>query len=150
MPWASAEQEDKMRKINYEWVKEQFAHAKVRVGTGKAVLKMLKTWEEIEMDQAQSKETLDILAKVGLGHALIEINKDEVWAPAQRGQIKVGDIVRVAHDAFSDSTGHIHNGRLGIVVAVRSGDIIFKSTDLKEPFLDGVHYSPEKLEKRLR
>jgi hypothetical protein len=139
-----------MRKINYEWVKEQFADAKIRIGTGKAVLKMLKTWEEIEMDPAQSKEVLDILAKVGLGHALIETNKDEVWVPAQRGQISVGDVVRVAHDAFNDSTGHLHNGRRGIVVAVRSGDIIFKTTDEKEPKLDGVHYSPDKLEKRIR
>lgn len=139
-----------MRKINYEWVKEQFADAKIRIGTGKAVLKMLKTWEEIEMDAAQSKEVLDILAKVGLGHALVEVNKDEIWVPTQRGQIGVGDIVRVAHDAFSDSTGHIHNGRRGVVVAVRSGDVIFRSTDEKDPVLDGVHYSPEKLEKRLR
>jgi hypothetical protein len=139
-----------MRKINYDWVKEQFADAKIRVGTGKAVLKMLKTWEEIEIDPVQSKEVLDILSKVGLGHALVEINKDEVWVPAQRGQINVGDIVRVAHNAFSDSTGHIHNGRRGVVVAVRSGDVIFKSNDLKEPVLEGAHYSPEKLEKRVR
>jgi hypothetical protein len=139
-----------MRKINYEWVKEQFADAKIRVGTGRAVLKMLKTWEEIEIDPVQSKEVLDILAKVGLGHALVEVNKDELWVPAQRGQINVGDIVRVAQNAFSDSTGHIHNGRRGVVVAVRSGDVIFKSNDLKEPVLDGAHYSPEKLEKRIR
>jgi hypothetical protein len=139
-----------MRKINYEWVKEQFADAKIRVGTGKAVLKMLKTWEEIEMDPKQSKEVLDILAKVGVGHALIEVNKDELWIPTQRGQIGVGDIVRVAHDAFSDGTGHIHNGRRGVVVAIRSGDVIFKSTDEKDPVLDGTHYSPEKLEKRIR
>lgn len=139
-----------MRKINYDWVKEQFADAKVRIGTGKAVLKMLKTWEEIEMDPVQSKEVLDILAKVGLGHALVEVNKDEVWVPAQRGQISIGDVVRVAHNAFNDGTGHLHNGRRGVVVAVRSGDVIFKSTDLKEPVLDGTHYSPEKLEKRIR
>ena len=139
-----------MRKINYEWVKEQFADAKVRVGTGKAVLKMLKTWEEIELEPAQSKEVLEILAKVGLGHALVEINKDEVWVPVKRGQINVGDIGRVAHDAFNDSTGNMHNGRRGVVVAVRSGDVIFKSTDLKEPVLDGTHYDPSKLEKRVR
>jgi hypothetical protein len=139
-----------MRKINYEWVKEQFADAKIRIGTGKAVLKMLKTWEEIEMDANQSKEVLDILAKVGLGHALIEVNKEEVWVQAQRGQINVGDVVRVRHDAFNDSTGHMHNGRRGIVTAIRSGDVIFKSTDEKEPKLDGSHYSPDKLEKRVR
>jgi hypothetical protein len=33
------------------------------------------------------------------------------------------------------------------VVAVRYGDIIIKTTDGKEPVLDGSHYSPYKLEK---
>jgi hypothetical protein len=85
-----------------------------------------------------------------LGHSLVTINTEEVWVDAQRGQLNVSDTVRVRHDAFSDSTGHIHNGRRGIVAAIRSGDIIFKSTDEKDPFLDGVHYRPEVLQKRVR
>ena len=139
-----------VRKINYEWVKQQFADAKVRVGTGKAVLTLLKTWEEIDVSEEQSKQILDIFSQIGLGHSLVTINTEEVWVDSQRGQVNVGDIVRVRHDAFSDSTGQIHNGRRGIVAAVRSGDIIFKSTDEKDPFLDGVHYRPESLQKRVR
>jgi hypothetical protein len=139
-----------VRKINYEWVKQQFADAKVRVGTGKAVLALLKTWEEIDVTEEQSKQILDIFSQVGLGHSLVVINTEEVWVDSQRGQLNVGDIVRVRHDAFSDSTGQIHNGRRGIVAAIRSGDIIFKSTDEKDPFLDGVHYRPESLQKRVR
>lgn len=139
-----------MRKINYTWVKEQFAEAKVRVGTGKAVLELLKAWEEIDVPEEQGKQILDIFSQVALGYSLVTINTEEVWVDAQRGQINVGDVVRVRHDAFGDSTGHIHNGRRGIVAAIRSGDIIFKSTDEKEPFLDGVHYRPETLQKRVR
>jgi hypothetical protein len=139
-----------MRKINYTWIKEQFAEAKVRVGTGKAVLALLKTWEEIEVPEEQGKQILDIFSQVALGHSLVTINTEEVWVDAQRGQINVGDVVRVRHDAFGESTGYIHNGRRGIVAAIRSGDIIFKSTDEKDPFLDGVHYRPETLQKRVR
>ena len=40
--------------------------------------------------------------------------------------------------------------RRGKVVGVRYGDIIFKSTDNKEPILDGSHYSPYQLQKRIR
>jgi hypothetical protein len=139
-----------MRKINYPWVKEQFAAAKLRVGVGKAVLKMLKTWEEIDLDPAQSQQVFEILSKVGLGHSLVTINPEELWVDTQRGQLVVGDIVRVRHNAFDGELGYLHNGRRGIVVAIRSGDIIFKSTDDFEPPLESVHYRPEALQKRLR
>jgi hypothetical protein len=139
-----------MRKIDYNWVKSQFAEARIRVGVGKAVLKMLKTWEEIDLDSDQSKQVLDILSQIGMGHSLVSINTEEVWVEARRGDLKVSDIVRVAHDAFDSTTGYLHNGRRGVIVAIRSGDIIFNSTDEKEPKLDGVHYQPEKLQKRIR
>jgi hypothetical protein len=139
-----------MKKINYNWVKEQFAAAKIRVGVGKAVLKMLKTWEEIDLDVAQSQQVLDILSKVGLGHALVPISPEEVWVDAQRGQLVVGDIVRTKHDAYDGELGYLHNGRRGVIIAIRSGDIIFKSTDDFEPKIEGAHYRPENLQKRIR
>ena len=139
-----------MRNINYNWVKEQFASAKIRVGVGKAVLKMLKTWEEIELDHNQSQQVLEILSKVGLGHSLVPISPEELWVDAMRGQIVVGDIVRVKHDAYTGDLAYLHNGRRGIIVAVRSGDMIFNSTDDFEPKLESVHYRPEVLQKRLR
>jgi hypothetical protein len=73
-----------------------------------------------------------------------------MWIPLQPGQVTVADVVRVKADAFSDKLGPIHNGRKGTVVAVRYGDIIVNSTDGKTPELKGVHYSPYKLEKRVR
>ena len=138
------------RKIDYNWVKDQFAEAKIRIGVGKAVLELLKTWEQIDMDAEKSKQVLDIFSQVGMGHSLVTINTEEVWVEARRGDIKVGDVVRIAHDAFDSTTGYLHNGRRGIIVAVRSGDIIFNSTDDREPKLEGVHYQPEKLQKRVR
>ena len=43
-----------------------------------------------------------------------------------------------------------HNGREGVVTAIRSGDIIVKTNDDRLPQLDGAHYSPDKLEKMIK
>lgn len=138
-----------MPNYDEQWVRGQFQEAKVKVGVGKSVLKLLETWSSIEVNEKNAAEIMAVFSKVALNHSLVEPKKDERWAPAQPGFILVGDDVRVMNDAFSDSTGRIHNGRVGKVVAVRHGDVVFRSTDGKEPFLDGVHYSPYKLEKRV-
>ena len=141
-----------MGKVNYNWVKEQFAKASVTVGAGNAVLDLLKTWEKSEpKDLEQAKKAVEIFSKVALGHSLVKENKaDEVWEEVRPGFIKVADVVRVKNDAFVGELGVIHNGRVGKIVAIRSGDIIFKSTDDLEPALDSVHYQASKLEKRIR
>jgi hypothetical protein len=141
-----------MGKINYNWVKEQFAKASVTVGAGNAVLDLLKTWEKSEpKDLEQAQKAVEIFSKVALGHSLVKENKaDEVWEEVRPGFIKVADVVRVKNDAFVGELGVIHNGRVGKIVAIRSGDIIFKSTDGLEPSLDSVHYQASKLEKRIR
>jgi len=139
-----------MPEINEEWAKQQFAAAKVRVVVGKAVLELLNTWKDIELKPDHAQAAVEVFSKLALNHSLVEPPKAETWVPVQPGFLKVGDEVRVMNNAFSDSTGHIHNGRRGIVVAIRHGDVIVRSNDDKQPFLDGVHYSPYKLEKRIR
>lgn len=139
-----------MPEVNFDWVKGQMSEAKVKVGTGKAVLKLLELWETIDLSESQMKESVEIFSKLGLNHSIIPEKKDEVWVDAQPGAILVADEVRVKHDAYTGSTGVIHNGRRGKVVAVRYGDIIFKSTDNKQPVLEGTHYTPYKLQKRVR
>ena len=142
-----------MPEVNYEWVNEQLKAAKVKVGSGKAIIKLLQAWEDIpELSEAMTKEVMNIFPTVAQGFVLTEEeNEDDyTWINLQPGQIVVGDIVRVKADAFSDKLGPIHNGRRGTVVAVRYGDVIFNDTDGKSPELKGVHYSPYKLEKRVR
>jgi hypothetical protein len=139
-----------MANIDRAWILEQFDAAKVRVGVGKAVLKLLDQWEKIELAEQAEKDAISIFARVALNQSLVEIPKDEVWGPAQPGFIRVGDEVRVANDAFTNELGRLHNGRRGKVVAIRHGDIIINSTDGKEPRLESTHYSPYKLEKRIR
>jgi hypothetical protein len=126
--------------------------AKVKVGSGKAVLKLLELWEGETLSPALAKEAVEVFSKLALNHAVVAPRQavDEVWVPAQPGHLTVGDEVRVLTDAFEDASGAMHNGRRGKITALRYGDVIFKSTDGREPLLDGVHYSPYKLEKRIR
>jgi hypothetical protein len=141
-----------MAKINYNWVKEQFAKASVSLESGNAVLDLLKVWEKSQpKDAEQAKRAVDIFSKVSLGHSLVnDLVANELWEPARPGFIKVADIVRIRYDAFDGELGNLHNGRVGKIVAIRSGDVIFKSTDDLEPVIDGAHYHPSKLEKRVR
>ena len=142
-----------MPEVNYEWIKEQLQGAKVKVGSGKAILKLLETWEEIpKLSDNMKKEVLEVFPQLAQGFSIVEEENenDYAWIPLQPGQITVGDVVRVKADAFEDKLGPIHNGRRGTVAAVRYGDVIFNDTDGKTPELKGVHYSPYKLEKRVR
>ena len=141
-----------MPEINEEWIREQMQEAKVKVGSGKAVLKLLEVWSKSELSPALAKEAIDVFSKLASNIALVSSGEkpDEVWIPLTPGNIVVGDEVRVLKDAFTDGPTIMHNGRRGTVVALRYGDVIFKSTDGKSPLLDGVHYSPYKLEKRIR
>jgi len=139
-----------MPNINDEWAKEQFVAAKVRVVVGKAVLELLNTWKTLDLKPDHAEAAVEVFSKLALNTSLVEPPKDEVWVPVQPGFLNVGDLIRVMNNAFTDSTGQIHNGRRGVVVAIRSGDVIMRSNDDKTPFLDGVHYSPYKLERRVK
>lgn len=141
-----------MPEINKEWVIQQLEAARVKVGSGKAILKLLEAWETIpKLSDNLTEETLSVFSQLARGYAIAEEEDDSdyAWIPLMPGQVSVGDVVRVKSDGFTDKLGSIHNGRKGTVVAVRYGDVIFNSTDSKSPTLNGVHYSPYKLEKRV-
>ena len=140
-----------MPEINFDWVRQQMQDAKVKIGTGNALLALLETWNAQNLSDNQVKETIEYFSKLAAGKNIYEDKLvNEVWVPAMPGQLTVGDEVRVLSDAFSDKAGVSHNGRRGKIIAIRYGDVIFKSTDGKNPVLEGTHYSPYKLEKRVR
>jgi hypothetical protein len=140
-----------MPEINFDWVRQQMQDAKVKIGTGTALLALLETWNAQKLSENQVKETIEYFSKLAAGENIYEDKTaDEVWIPAMPGQISIGDEVRVLSNAFTDKAGVTHNGRRGKIIAIRYGDVIFKSTDGKAPDLEGVHYSPYKLEKRVR
>jgi len=139
-----------MPEVDYDWIRAQMQGARVKVGVGNAIIKLLKTWETLNISDPQAKEIMQYFPQLALTHSIIPEPPEEKWIDAQPGSINVGDEVRVKSDAYDGKTGTIHNGRRGRVVGVRYGDVIFKSNDNKEPLLDGTHYAPYQLQKRIQ
>lgn len=140
-----------MKNNDTEWVKQQIQAAKVKKPVGNVILSLVEHFDEISdlLSEEDVSRVVEVFSDIAQGHAILKEKKDEVWVPLRPGDITVSDVVRVRSDAFSGSAGRMHNGRVGVVVAVRYGDVIFKSTDEKEPTLDGTHYPPQALEKRV-
>ena len=136
-----------MKKLDTNWAKSQLEQAKVPVDVGVSVVKLLEVWSTLNHEDKNDYVVSQLFSLLSCSVSIVESPSDEVWEAARPGFIRVGDEVRVMADAFEGELGQLHNGRRGRVVAVRYGDIIIKTTDGKEPVLDGSHYSPYKLEK---
>lgn len=136
-----------MSNLDMDWVKSQLQAAKVRKPVGDATMKLIELIESLDLTPEFRAKAIELFASLAKGHVVIKEKKNETWIPVQAGFIKVAEEVRVKADAFDGELGTIHNGRRGVVVGVRYGDVIIKSNDGKEPLLDGAHYPPTKLEK---
>jgi hypothetical protein len=141
---------NKDNNIDLEWVKAQLTAARIRRGSGDAVLQLLELWETMDIDSELSKEAIETFSQLALGYSLIPEDKDEVWVPAMAGQISVGQQVRVKSNAFQGGHGIKLNGRRGNIVAIRTGRIVVKSTDGIAPELDGEHFRAEQLDVRVK
>lgn len=136
-----------MKKLDTDWAKSQLEQARVPVDVGVSVVKLLEVWSTLSHEDKNDNKVTELFSLLACSVSIVESPSDEVWEAARPGFIRVGDEIRVMADAFEGELGQLHNGRRGRVVAVRYGDIIIKTTDGKEPVLDGSHYSPYKLEK---
>lgn len=136
-----------MGSLDMDWVKSQLQAAKVRKPVGDATMKLIELIESMDLTPEFREKTIEMFSVLAKGHIVIKENKNESWVDVRPGFIKVTDVVRVKADAFDGELGMLHNGRRGVVVGVRYGDVIIKTTDDKEPVLEGAHYPPQKLEK---
>lgn len=140
--------------INFDWVNEQLAGAKVRKPVAELVIALLKQWENVDTSNVPTQEhldqALDLFKDLARGYAVIPEQAEEMWVSAQPGMLKIGNEVRVKHNAFTGDRGTIHNGRRGRIVGIRTGKIFVRSTDDKEPLLDGLDYNIQDLDVRIR
>lgn len=138
--------------VDLDWAEDQLQRAGVDASMQDIVLELLTLWNSltINADLPHTERAADAFKQLALGYSLTPDAPDEIWAPVLAGTILRGDTVRVKADAYKGDVGKIHNGRVGRVVGARSGDVIFKSTDDRTPTLEGVHYRPDVLEKRIR
>lgn len=136
--------------LDLSWAEGQVASARVPAPVGNAIMALLRTWGELSFpNEAQQDQALTLFGQLARDQAIIP-EGPEVWKPVQVGfMIQVGDTVRVRRDAFKDAAGRVHNGRVGRVLAKRSGDIIVRSTDGQIPYLDAAHYPPSALELKI-
>ena len=133
--------------LDMDWVKTQLQAAKVRKPVGDATIALIELFDSFTLTDEQRAKSMEMFSLLGLGHAYVKTNKNELWMPVRPGDIKTADEVRVRADAYEGETGTVHNGRRGVVVGVRYGDVIIRSTDGKSPALEGAHYPPQMLEK---
>lgn len=133
--------------LDLSWAEGQIAAARVPVPVGKATIALLKAWAELNFpNESQRDRAIEIFSSLAKNESVVE-ETEGVWKSVQVGfMIQVGDTVRVRKDAFTDEAGRVHNGRVGRVLAKRSGDIIIRTTDDRKPYLDGAHYPPSALE----
>lgn len=139
-----------MTKVNMEWAREQLTRAKKRRAVGDSVVQLLEVWETLKHRDEVSEDVIDTFKHLATGHPIFieeTLNLTGEWIPVQPGQIKLTDIVRVHSDAYTGDIGILHNGRIGRVVGLRSGNVIVKSIDNKPPDIDGAHHSPHVLDK---
>lgn len=134
------------------WYVEQMREAGVAQQVQTSVLRLLEVWDTMNHTNVSRDETLDVFGKLARGHALVEqpMTVEEVWEPARPGALVMGDRVRVFLNAYDGEAGLVHNGRRGLIVAIRYGDIVVRYDDEHEPKIDGARHSPHMLEKRVR
>lgn len=135
-----------------DWARQQLTDAGYPQQIKTAIERLLEVWWTQNHTHQTRQLTLEAFDKLAQGQALIpEVEGDEVWEPVKPGSIYVRDTIRVRFDAYNDElTGRNHNGRRGVVVAIRSGDVIVNYTDGRMPEGKGVHHSPHSLEKLVK
>lgn len=76
----------------------------------------LSYWNLSESDQITA---LNTISEYGLSKMTsTPIIPDDAWVPFDYGNVRPGEYVKVAPDAYSSDTGAKHNGRLGVVTEV--------------------------------
>jgi len=136
-----------MSEVSDEWVRQQLTAGRVSKKVGEAVRSLMSEIDAHGLSDQGRAKTVELFSRLALGHPIVQQKDDRAWVPVTPGRIKVSDHVRVRSEAFSGRLGTIHNGREGVVVAIRYGDVIVRMTDGLQPALDGAHYPPDKLER---
>jgi hypothetical protein len=138
----------------FDWAGEQMTQAGIKEPIKRAVDDLLRQyWEHAfgkQLTKPEEALIIEIFSKLAQGHVLVKDEPDAVWVQARPGGLVIRDRVRVRSDAYHGPAGVAHNGREGVIVAIRQGDIHVRYTDGRNPSPDFVRHSPHSLEKRIR
>ena len=137
-----------------EFAKEQLAEMRLTsesVGDDlvvyQTVMQLLSVLDQQHHPSLRTRtRTIELFNDLARRRRLVTNDDPEQWVPLQAGMFRKGDQIRVKLDAFEDERGPIHNGRRGVIVDARRGDVIVDIRDGKSPEIQGFHYRPENLE----
>lgn len=132
-----------------KWATEQLESSGLPEQVQRITLILLDELNDAELTLEDISLVTKAFSSLARTESILPDEEDSVWEPVQRGFIRTGDTVRIKKDAFTGKSGEIQNGRVCRVVSIRSGDIILRSIDEKDFLIDGVHYAPEVLEKKV-
>jgi len=130
------------------WAWDQLAKLQLPDSVNSPVIQLLNCYWNAHFPVDKTEQILTLFNELARNHSLDVPDERYDWVPAKPGQIKVTDVVRVRADAYQGGIGQEHNGRVGKIVAIRSGDVIINTID-DGPKQEGVHHSPFALEKRV-
>lgn len=140
-----------------DWAQEQMEKVNVPEQYAALIHRLLEVYWANPAVPSQSPEdaekTLGTFATLAKGHVIAPESREGVWVQAKPGTLVIRDVIRVRADAYSGEAGLAHNGREGVVTAIRYGDIHVRYTDGKEPtFSDvpSIRHSPHRLEKKVQ
>lgn len=135
--------------LDYVWVHDQLEKMQASESVKSAVKSLADSMNALGLATQDAVKSLEVLAELAKGHSLLPEETEEAWMDVIPGLVHTGDVVRVKKDAFIGDMAQKHNGRVGMVLFVRSGDISVRMTDGLSPNLDGARYRAEHLEYRV-
>lgn len=132
------------------WVWDQMTKAKIPQTERWVIEQLLKVYWEEEKTQKltteQAKTISNSFSELVQGHHLVPDEVEGVWVQAKPGGLVVRDRVRVRADAYAGEVGLVHNGKTGVIVSIRYGDILVKYDDSDHTS----RHSPYALEKKIQ
>lgn len=112
------------------------------------IMALLEVLEDGPQDDAKLDEVLEKFSKLAKGQMIADPEPDAKWLSGAVQTPGVGQTVRVPVDKFTGQRGQALNGRVGKVVAIRYGDVIFNTTDDLE-YIEGLRLRPHELETKI-
>lgn len=131
--------------LDKKWLNNQFKLDKTDPDVVRRIMALLEASEEPTHLDDKLDEVLEKFSKLARGQMIADPEPEAKWLSGAVQTPGVGQTVRVPPDKFTGQRGQALNGRVGKVVAVRYGDVIFNTTDDLE-YIEGLRLRPHELE----
>ena len=132
-----------------DWELNQIDKSELSDKEKQSIKKLLSSFWALPLEDSERTNVTSAFESLVNGKAIVVETQEPQyhWEPARPGALVVRDWVRVKSDAYKGDAGLLHNGREGVIVAMRYGDIHVRYDD-KHGTSHPIKHSPHALEKR--